>query len=559
MEILINDTVKIEKESEDAEENIGQHGIKRSRGEYELEENLDESVDDYDLIEENLRQPTNDQPILNKLRSKKYEPSLQQARDIFGLDFIYYDEGNNYGDKEDFDRENGDHWETDMNTCTKSERCHLTSLDNEIRNNDIPERFQLRNTPVTKCSENEIKAEAQWIYKNLYTMDMITKQENLNSIGPGPIGGRKPATVLVSIVEVLHFLRNNFLEIPFIAFYRKEYYTPHLTINDLWLIYQWDEKWTQLQQQKQNLLKTIKNMQSYQQELVRKNHKRLLPKNLRRINEMDIRQVESVESFDEFRDCYLHFNWYYSSHIIEMTKNMIKQKQEERKRQKMLQVRELTQEGDDLGQEKPPEAAIEEDNFTNLSGKRSIYSICKELEISRMAAKFGLTSEQFGENLSEGYQRYVIEQHVLDPIEAAEEHVSKRFDTPEKVLHAAVLMVGRQLSCDPAVRKTVRQVFYQRAKVSARPTKKGIREIDESHYCYSLKYLKKKPISSFINDQFLLLNLAKNEGLVEVTIFMDEDPFTKSGIKQKSSYLDEIKHLYHGVSLYMLNCCQFLY
>ena len=31
-------------------------------------------------------------------------------------------------------------------------------------------------------------------------------------------------------------------KVPFIAFYRKEYVDPELNINDLWRIFQWDEK-----------------------------------------------------------------------------------------------------------------------------------------------------------------------------------------------------------------------------------------------------------------------------------------------------------------------------
>ena len=32
------------------------------------------------------------------------------------------------------------------------------------------------------------------------------------------------------------------LQVPFIAFYRKEYVEPELNINDLWKVYHWDEK-----------------------------------------------------------------------------------------------------------------------------------------------------------------------------------------------------------------------------------------------------------------------------------------------------------------------------
>lgn len=44
-----------------------------------------------------------------------------------------------------------------------------------------------------------------------------------------------------NIKHALDFLRNHQLEVPFIAFYRKEY-VPDLRIRDLWRIWQWDEK-----------------------------------------------------------------------------------------------------------------------------------------------------------------------------------------------------------------------------------------------------------------------------------------------------------------------------
>jgi len=37
-------------------------------------------------------------------------------------------------------------------------------------------------------------------------------------------------------------LLSSILQVPFIAFYRKEYVEPELNINDLWKVWQWDEK-----------------------------------------------------------------------------------------------------------------------------------------------------------------------------------------------------------------------------------------------------------------------------------------------------------------------------
>lgn len=52
----------------------------------------------------------------------------------------------------------------------------------------------------------------------------------------------KPHTAILRIKEALNFIRNEFFEIPFIASYRKENIQPELNIDDLWKIYEMDEK-----------------------------------------------------------------------------------------------------------------------------------------------------------------------------------------------------------------------------------------------------------------------------------------------------------------------------
>jgi len=42
-----------------------------------------------------------------------------------------------------------------------------------------------------------------------------------------------------------------------------------------------------------------------------------------------------------------------------------------------------------------------------------------------MSLYFGLTPEQFGENLRDNYQRHETEQHATEPLEAAQEFISK--------------------------------------------------------------------------------------------------------------------------------------
>jgi transcription elongation factor SPT6 len=45
-------------------------------------------------------------------------------------------------------------------------------------------------------------------------------------------------------------------------------------------------------------------------------------------------------------------------------------------------------------------------------------------------------------------------------------------------------MVATQLSKEPLIRSAMRDVFFERAKIDVRPTKKGMKEVDETHPCY---------------------------------------------------------------------------
>ncbi len=55
--------------------------------------------------------------------------------------------------------------------------------------------------------------------------------------------------------------------------------------------------------------------------------------------------------------------------------------------------------------------------------RRDFYAVCQENGLGSLAAKFGLTPEQFGENLRDNYQRHETEQHTIEPEEAAEDYV----------------------------------------------------------------------------------------------------------------------------------------
>ena len=102
-----------------------------------------------------------------------------------------------------------------------------------------------------------------------------------------------------------------------------------------------------------------------------------------------------------------------------------------------------------------------------------------------------------------------------------------------KRLHAC------QIAHDPKVRSTVREHFFERARFSVKPTKNGLKEIDEAHDCFALKYISDKPVSSLTGDQWLKLSEAEKLKLVEIDFAKEISSYTKG-----KTYLQDAQKLY---------------
>ena len=153
--------------------------------------------------------------------------------------------------------------------------------------------------------------------------------------------------------------------------------------------------------------------------------------------------------------------------------------------------------------------------------------------------RFGLTPEQFGENLRDGYLRNEPEQEPADVAEVAAEYMGGKLTSVGEVVKAAVFMVATQIAKEPLVRQTVRELFQEKAKISCRPTPKGVKEIGEDHEIYTMKYLGNKPVREFKHEQFLKLQAAAEEKLVELTVAEDVE-----GNQAGSDFLAEAMELY---------------
>ncbi|KAK2185910.1 hypothetical protein NP493_217g02051 [Ridgeia piscesae] len=393
---------------------------------------------------------------------------------------------------------------------------------------DMPERFKLRRIPVCPPEEGELDEEAEWVYKYAFVTANISRQD----YEPGGAGAdasalfdaarsgttRKGPSTIGKIHEALNCMRNQQFEVPFIAFYRKEYVEPELNINDLWKVYHWDEKWMQLRNRKQNLVRLFEKMQQFQFMQV---EDAPLPSGFRALTEEDIERAKNVQTMEELRDVYQHFLLYYGTDIPRM-------------KAQQRQVRRKAREEDGEGEEE--EEAQEPDGLKQASRKTG-YSICVQAGLADVANKFGLTPEQFGENMRDNYQRHDVEQETAEPPDLAGQFISNQFGSSEDVLKGARHMVAMQIAHDPQVRQCLRQIFYERAHVTCAPTKKGMKEIDEAHQCYTFKYLKNKPIQELQDDQYLKIDIAEKDGLMTKEIHLDKRD-------NMTTYFDEIKQLY---------------
>uniref|UniRef100_A0A452QK89 Transcription elongation factor SPT6 n=1 Tax=Ursus americanus TaxID=9643 RepID=A0A452QK89_URSAM len=501
-------------------------------------------------------------PNLGQLPLAVTRRALQEAQEIFGVDFDYdeFEKYNEYDEEleEEYEYED-DEAEGEIRVRPKKttkkrvsrrsifemyepselESSHLTDQDNEIRATDLPERFQLRSIPVKGAEDDELEEEADWIYRNAFATPTISLQECCDYLDRGqPTSSfsRKGPSTIQKIKEALGFMRNQHFEVPFIAFYRKEYVEPELHINDLWRVWQWDEKWTQLRIRKENLTRLFEKMQAYQYEQISADPDKPLADGIRALDTTDMERLKDVQSMDELKDVYNHFLLYYGRDIPKM------QNAAKASRKKLKRVRE---EGDEEGECEGEEAEDEEQRGPELkqASRRDMYTICQSAGLDGLAKKFGLTPEQFGENLRDSYQRHETEQFPAEPLELAKDYVCSQFPTPEAVLEGARYMVALQIAREPLVRQVLRQTFQERAKLNITPTKKGRKDVDEAHYAYSFKYLKNKPVKELRDDQFLKICLAEDEGLLTIDISIDMKGVEGYGNDQ--TYFEEIKQFYY--------------
>lgn len=385
----------------------------------------------------------------------------------------------------------------------------LTERDDRLRETDIPERLQILEEAAgaLPSSEMAIRQAAEWIYDRAFGHLAVPLRPEFRHLS------KDKDLVSRQIANVLHFIHDDKFEIPFIAMYRREECLDLLKepsddhedqerpmiqhYGALWAIQLWDKKWLLLQRRKTALLAA---------------YEKRIPAEIRDDPEKDelvdkiFRALSDAQSEQAVDDCDAKFNLHFPPDEIEVV---------------------------DGGFKRP--------------SRRSLYSICRKAGLGAVAKEFGLAPDLFGENLQATYKRHDIEDKPISPDELASRFFASRsaneFRDPGSVLRGARHMVAVEINTEPAVREHVRGIYSERAVISTRPTPDGNDAIDTFHQYAGVKWLLNKPINAFDDAQWLLIEKAAEEKLLEVTVSLPKEPIASLMQDCEALYLSD------GVSL----------
>ncbi|KAK6933979.1 Spt6, SH2 domain, partial [Dillenia turbinata] len=478
----------------------------------EEEEDIGEDDEMADFIVDEEEVDEHGAPVRRKKPRKKSRQApgvsssaMQEAHDIFGdVDELLnlrkeelarssrYDESGEYKERR---------LEDEFEPTILSEK-YMTEKDDQIREVDIPERMQIseESTGPPPMDEASIEEESSWIYHQIASGIITWLWKEGVAINKDDI---------MRFLDLLHVQK---LDIPFIAMYRKEEImsllkdpeqpeaagdSPKLQWHKvLWAILDLDRKWLLLQKRKSAL--QVYYNRRFEEESRRVYDEMRLTLN-RQLFESIMKSLKAAESEREVDDVDLKFNLHFPAGEVVL----------------------------DEGQYKRPK-------------RKSIYSICSKAGLWEVASKFGYSAEQFGSLISlEKMRTEELEDPKETPEELASNFTCAMFENPQAVLKGARHMAAVEISCEPCVRKYVRTTFMENALISTNPTPEGNVAIDSFHQFAGVKWLRNKPLSKFEDAQWLLIQKAEEEKLLQVSIKLEDNSLNKLVNDSKEYYLSD--------------------
>lgn len=448
------------------EEEDGEDNMEEEEEEDQEEEFISSEEDSWIVDDEEEEGDGSKRKKKRKSRKERYINSEQfrTANELYNyeeyLDMIRDDE-DMYGTSE-YEEETKDTYQIYLNKGFEPsllEEHYKTSYHEKIRDTDIPENLQYRLGDRPQPTSEEIQAEAEWIYDRIFPENIHNRQKS----------------VISKIGNVLQFILVDYLEVPFISTYRREYWLPDLSRKHLWEIYDLDQRYFFLYGRKMNLKQMLEK--SGNTELAMK--------------------VDLLDNEQDAQD----FLKYVTLHQL-----------------------------------------ISEESESNVKRpeKRDFYSRAKKLGVTGLIRHFGITPQEVANNLENIFMRNYNAIKKPEPLFiddkfnyfkslTKEYDVKRNFKSDEEkigsFLNTITLIMAEEISTEPLILKLLRPIYFSLATITTTPTELGKTKIDEFSPYRPVKRLNKKPATVFSNGQFLLVDRAESEGLLNVNFEYNEELF----------------------------------
>ncbi|KAK0728681.1 SH2 domain-containing protein [Lasiosphaeria miniovina] len=363
----------------------------------------------------------------------------------------------------------------------------LTDMDNEIRVNDDPERFQLdrRQFPNLVITAEQFKEEARWITNLMWPKKALHKE--LHGAFNKAIG------------KVLEFFVIDGVEVPYVFQHRRDYlihakkirnqnhrddpdapeYTVDaeklLTQDDLWRILDLDIKFRSLVEKRNVLEDTLRKLKEYagvQDEIMQD-------------------MIYDAATIEELQDLQDYLNFQYSAELKDVSAmgNSV--------------LRELKRPG----------------------AKTALFERIRKAKVYGFVRAFGISPDRLALNALRESKKVSPDDDEKLPLGLADSLIDNEFPSGDQVINAARQLYAEELFVSPRMRKHFREAYYELGWVSCRRTEKGLRKIDESHPYYEIKYLVQQELRDLAKrpEIFLKMMKAEEEGLVEVRLSLQNE------------------------------------
>jgi transcription elongation factor SPT6 len=325
----------------------------------------------------------------------------------------------------------------------------LTTEDEKIRKQDIPERLFLGQDERAVHDEDEREKEAMWILQRLNLQEFAS-------------------TVKPAIVFALKSLVVDHLEPPYINQYQSEYLSI-LNMEHLWQIVDLDKEWNVMALKKESLEKLLRESGDTD--------------NFVAYNAL----ADNAGDEQSLNDLYAYVKLTFA------------------KKAKVAGEGDADDESDD---DDPMDTAGASSASSRRAKKRNLYTIGRKAGLNKFAIKFALSAAQLGEAMAstDGLNRLLPgtprdpESKPISPQQFVSDNKDS-FPTVKDLMGMSCGMLAYEISMEPRVRKAMRDVFRNHASISTVPLKSKETELDVFHTHFEVAYINRKPVMGFLHKQ----------------------------------------------------------